>query len=62
MKAPLEGLRVLALEQFGAGPYGSMYMADMGAEVIKIENRAAGGDASRQGGRFFLGENDSQYF
>jgi crotonobetainyl-CoA:carnitine CoA-transferase CaiB-like acyl-CoA transferase len=42
---PLAGVRVLTFEAFGAGPFGSMYLADLGAEVIKIENRAQGGDA-----------------
>jgi crotonobetainyl-CoA:carnitine CoA-transferase CaiB-like acyl-CoA transferase len=60
--SPLAGLRVLTLEQFGAGPYGSMALADLGAEVIKIESPAAGGDASRHVGPHMLGENDSQYF
>ena len=59
---PLCGVRVLTLENFGAGPFGSMYLADLGAEVIKIENRATGGDASRGMGPYFLGEHDSQYF
>ena len=59
---PLAGLRVLALEQFGAGPYGTMFLADLGAEVIKIENAAAGGDPSRRVGPSLLGDNDSQYF
>ena len=45
--APLDGVRILAVEQFGAGPYGTLYLADMGAEVIKIEDPAAGGDVSR---------------
>ncbi|GJD52133.1 Acetyl-CoA:oxalate CoA-transferase [Methylobacterium crusticola] len=58
----LDGLRVLTFEQFGAGPYGSMFLADLGAEVIKVENAATGGDASRHMGPHLLGENDSQYF
>lgn len=62
MRLPLQGLRILTLEQFGAGPFGSMYLADMGAEVIKIENPGARGDASRHMGPHFLGENDSEYF
>lgn len=59
---PLKGVRIVTVEQYGAGPFGSMYLADLGAEVIKIENPAAGGDISRQTGPFFLGENDSQFF
>ena len=59
---PLTGLRVLTFENFGAGPFGSMYLADLGAEVIKIENRDQGGDATRSMGPFFLGEHDSQFF
>lgn len=59
---PLSGLRVLTFEAFGAGPFGSMYLADLGAEVIKIENRAQGGDATRGMGPYFLGEHDSHFF
>ncbi|OFA29886.1 CoA-transferase [Glaciecola punicea] len=59
---PLKGIRIIAVEQYGAGPYGSMYLADMGAEVIKIENPKIGGDVSRQTGPFFLGDNDSYFF
>jgi crotonobetainyl-CoA:carnitine CoA-transferase CaiB-like acyl-CoA transferase len=44
---PLEGLRILAISQFGAGPYGMMMLADLGAEVIKIEDPASGGDVAR---------------
>ncbi len=47
MPLPLEGLRVLTAEQYGAGPFGSMQLADLGAEVIKIENPAEGGDVAR---------------
>jgi crotonobetainyl-CoA:carnitine CoA-transferase CaiB-like acyl-CoA transferase len=62
MELPLSGLRILAVEQYGAGPYGSTHLADMGAEVIKIEHRASGGDMSRGVGPYFLGEGDSHFF
>jgi crotonobetainyl-CoA:carnitine CoA-transferase CaiB-like acyl-CoA transferase len=45
--APLSGLRIVAVEQFGAGPFGTLLLADLGAEVIKIEDPAAGGDVGR---------------
>lgn len=32
---PLSGTRILSLEQFGAGPCGTMILADLGAELIK---------------------------
>src|SRR6185503_16081023 len=59
---PLEGVRVLTLEQFGAGPYASMLLADLGAEVIKVESPEAGGDAARHVGPHMLANGDSQYF
>lgn len=59
---PLEGVRVLAVEQYGAGPYGTMLMAELGAEVIKIEAPSMGGDVSRQTGPYFLGDQDSLFF
>jgi crotonobetainyl-CoA:carnitine CoA-transferase CaiB-like acyl-CoA transferase len=62
MRLPLHGLRILAVEQYGAGPYGSTYLADMGAEVIKLEHRASGGDMSRGVGPYFLGSDDSHFF
>jgi crotonobetainyl-CoA:carnitine CoA-transferase CaiB-like acyl-CoA transferase len=58
----LNGVRILSLELFGAGPYGSQFLADLGAEVIKIENAATGGDPARHVGPHLLGEADSQYF
>ena len=59
---PLHGMRIISVEQYGAGPFGSMQLADMGAEVIKIENPAEGGDVSRKVGPYYLGENDSHFF
>ena len=62
MSLPLTGLRILAVEQYGAGPFGTTYLADLGAEVIKIENPAEGGDVGRGVGPFFQGPGDSQFF
>jgi crotonobetainyl-CoA:carnitine CoA-transferase CaiB-like acyl-CoA transferase len=45
--APLAGVRVIAVEQYGAGPFGTMYLADLGATIIKVEDPASGGDVSR---------------
>jgi crotonobetainyl-CoA:carnitine CoA-transferase CaiB-like acyl-CoA transferase len=59
---PLAGVRILAVEVYGAGPFGTTHLADLGAEVIKIEQRDAGGDVSRAVGPYFLGEDDSHFF
>ncbi len=63
---PLEGVRVLAVEQYGAGPFGTMFLADQGAEVIKIETPATqgapGGDYARTLGPHFLDNGESQFW
>ena len=53
MARPLDNVRILAAEQFGAGPFGTMHLADLGAEVIKIED-PRGGDPMRVMGPPFL--------
>jgi len=57
----LGGLRILAVSQFGAGPFGSQLLADLGAEVIKVEDLAVGGDVARHVGPY-AGGDDSLYF
>jgi crotonobetainyl-CoA:carnitine CoA-transferase CaiB-like acyl-CoA transferase len=57
----LAGLRIVTVSQFGAGPFGTQLLADLGAEVIKIEDPAVGGDVSRQVGPY-AADGDSLYF
>jgi crotonobetainyl-CoA:carnitine CoA-transferase CaiB-like acyl-CoA transferase len=58
---PLEGVVVLSVEQFGAGPWATLQLADMGARVIKIEDPGHGGDIGRYIPPFAEGE-DSLFF
>jgi crotonobetainyl-CoA:carnitine CoA-transferase CaiB-like acyl-CoA transferase len=58
---PLADLRVLSVEQFGAGPWATMQLADLGADVVKIEDPAVGGDVARYIPPMQSGE-DSVYF
>ncbi len=62
MTMPLAGLRVIAIEQYGAGPFGTLHLADLGAEVIKIENPHDGGDVGRNVGPHFFGPENSHFF
>lgn len=55
MAKPLDGLRVIDLTRVLAGPFSTMIMADMGADVIKVEN-PRGGDDSRAFGPYKNGQ------
>ena len=59
---PLAGVRIIAVEQYGAGPFGTQHLADLGAEVIKIENPNDGGDVGRAVGPYFFGADDSHFY
>ncbi|MFN5778638.1 MAG: CaiB/BaiF CoA transferase family protein, partial [Novosphingobium sp.] len=63
---PLSGFRVISAEQYGAGPYGTMFLAQLGAEVIKIEppqkDGQGGGDTARGVGPHFTRPGESVYF
>ncbi|MGD9991616.1 CoA transferase, partial [Pseudonocardia sp.] len=44
---PLEDVRIISLEQYGAGPFGSMHLAELGADIVKVEDPSVGGDVGR---------------
>ncbi|GAA4082759.1 CaiB/BaiF CoA transferase family protein [Nonomuraea soli] len=58
---PLQDVRIISLEQYGAGPFGTVHLADLGAEIIKIEDPRAGGDVGRYVPPYTEGE-DSLFF
>ena len=53
MNSPLAGIRILSFEQYGAGPFGTQFLSDLGAEVVKIEPAGTEGDYARGLGPFF---------
>ena len=59
MNGPLDGLRIVDLTRILAGPFATMILSDMGAEVIKVE-RPEGGDLSRGTAPFI--QEESYYF
>ena len=57
MNFPLEGVRVVDLSHYQQGPVATQMLADMGAEVIKVEPRSTG-DPGRQLGPFYFQANN----
>ena len=60
MTAPLAGVRVLDLSRVLAGPYCAMALADMGADIVKVEN-PRGGDITRAWGPPWAGDEATYY-
>jgi crotonobetainyl-CoA:carnitine CoA-transferase CaiB-like acyl-CoA transferase len=56
----LSDIKIIAVEQYGAGPFGSLHLAELGADVIKIEDARTGGDIGRHVPPF--AENDDSLF
>jgi len=61
MARPLEDVRIVAVEQYGAGPFGTVHLAELGADVIKIEDVRTGGDVGRAVPPYQSGD-DSLFF
>ncbi|RSN03599.1 CoA transferase [Nonomuraea sp. WAC 01424] len=57
----LSDIRIIAVEQYGAGPFGSLHLAELGADVIKIEDARTGGDIGRHVPPF-AEDDDSLFF
>jgi crotonobetainyl-CoA:carnitine CoA-transferase CaiB-like acyl-CoA transferase len=58
---PLADVKVLSVEQYGAGPWATLQLADLGADVVKVEDPSVGGDVGRYVPPYQQGE-DSLFF
>jgi crotonobetainyl-CoA:carnitine CoA-transferase CaiB-like acyl-CoA transferase len=59
---PLAGLKVLELARILAGPWAGQLLADLGAEVVKVERPGTGDDTRGWGPPFVKGEGSAAYF
>lgn len=59
---PLKGVRILDLTRIIAGPFCTMILADLGAEVIKVEKPGSGDESRKWGPPFLPNSNDAVYF
>ncbi|HBM29764.1 MAG TPA: CoA transferase, partial [Halomonas sp.] len=62
MQLPLHGVRVVEFEGIGPGPLAARMLADMGAEVIKIERPQSGDDTRHWGPPWLSGSVESAYY
>jgi len=62
LPSPLSNVRVLDLTRIVAGPYCTMILGDMGAEILKIENPDGGDEARKWGPPFVDSTSESCYF
>ncbi len=62
MAKPLEGIRIIDLSRILAGPWCSQHLADLGAEVIKVEHPERGDDTRGWGPPYLNGTHEAAYY